>query len=422
MALVSTTAHQQISGIVPRRDVLRETARILLFVGTFMLPFGVFRIGPLTLSDLLFLATAGLALPAVAHRQVDHMPAVQISILLFTTSIGLSSFHSSNAVEAFAVGARVLFIWSAWLWSSRILITNDRDIQNILRLFCLGAACSGLFAIGQTTNIVPLTEIDVSHGRFPGLQGHPNGQGGLMTAAVPLALALSLGHRWKIGYVVVLPLCITGLILAGSVSGMVGVGFAAFVVLLRRGVSVGMLALFAPMMAVVWWISTSISTWFPGVHSPMTRFADTTGRGQGEGTFESRIDTIKLALDAMSNNPIWGYGLDASSSIEIEPGVATHNFFLYVWLQGGVLALISVVIMVIWAMHSVKQITWKGRKLLGDGLWGAMAGLILYSMSGPVLYERWFWFPFIMALTLYTIDRQNRNPVLHEGVIHPGPS
>lgn len=382
------------------RNLFISIARGMFFAGCLALPMGAIRLGPFTVSDILFLCVALVAFLGSRQGKLRPLPQVQWAAWLLSLGVALSTFQSVDAANALLVGARVLFLWTLWLWSARLLLTTPQHLYVAIEMFCLGAGVSALAAMGQAGLGVEIPGVPVIHGRAPGLQFHPNGQGGLLTAAFALAFALLMYRRKTVLLGGLLLSYVAGLVIAGSVSGMLGAAFGGVVVLLRKRVSPWGIVMVIPMFGAVWWLSSNVQGWFPSAPDPVERFLDTTGQGEGESTLGSRIESIRFALSALEGNPFFGYGLDSASLVEYREGTETHNFFLFTWIQGGLLTLVAVLVMIGTALLSVRKIRGYWDSALQNAVFSAMLALLLFSMSGPVLYERWFWFPFILAIAM----------------------
>jgi hypothetical protein len=94
-----------------------------------------------------------------------------------------------------------------------------------------------------------------------------------------------------------------------------------------------------------------------------------------------------------------GHGLDVYSSVTYtdpytntpEP---THDFVLMAWYQGGALFLIGDLICI---AEGIRRMRMRGRGPTQGILLAGSVSVILFALQAPMLYSRYFWFPFVLA-------------------------
>jgi hypothetical protein len=160
---------------------------------------------------------------------------------------------------------------------------------------------------------------------------------------------------------------------------------------------------------------------------PITRIEKTTNSnaGSGGGTLHLRIDTITKAWGEILQKPITGHGLDQQTLAvyfdkQLYVYYPPHNLIALYWYGGGIFMLVGLIIMVGSSFSRLVH----GRLRAGKN-WDPMRDVVLatcvavlfFSMQGPELVDRWFWMPFLLALTF----RDLRPPAApaHDAVVLP---
>lgn len=377
------------------------TAAVVLFLGGCLtLPMLVIKAGPLTLSDTLFIASASVSL--VAGVRVKPSTLIQLAVFGVFASVLTSAWSAVSLFETISVGVRIVYVFTVWLWVSRGIITSVSLAVKALSMFVFGCVISSFAGLGQSAFGLEIPNAQYIFDRSSGLSTHVNGQGGALcvgatVAAAGMLLANGLVYRVLCG--VAAAVCVMGVVLAGSVTGLIGilVGLIALVALDQfRTRSV---LLLITTVLVGQYALSNIDDWLPGVASPLERFLDSTGQGSGESTLEIRLQTDNYAWNKILENPVVGAGLDQMSGVTFDGRTATHNIFLLSWFQGGILlVLVFAALTLIPLGQCLRQSDNLKRVLFGSSMISALA----FGMTGPVLYERWFWLPFVLFIGLWS--------------------
>jgi len=115
-----------------------------------------------------------------------------------------------------------------------------------------------------------------------------------------------------------------------------------------------------------------------------------------------RLDLFKLAANAMKDAPVFGYGLTGDETIL---GVYSHNLFLELWLEFGLLlatGMIAAIVILIYkgyrkaACHSSISASFFALFLV--------LGFVKLLVSGTYLTEKWFFF--LIGLSIQLIRRK----------------
>jgi O-antigen ligase len=243
------------------------------------------------------------------------------------------------------------------------------------------------------------------NGRASGLAKSPDDTGALLalglTFAVGLALHPAVRRRWL--YVGCIAAIATGLIMTGSVSGMLCGLAGAAVVVVRHGVKLKQVLAVLLLLVVVYVAGTAIQGSNGKSLDPIARFHAATGTGSTNNSVGAREGTWKNSWSGIVHSPIVGHGLDVESSlVYLDPNVntqyPTHNVVLMAWYQGGILFLAGDVVCICAAISRMRRNgTMDATK---NVLFAGGVAVILFAMQAPVMFDRYFWFPFVLAMTL----------------------
>ena len=381
-----------------KTDPLNALGWALCLVGAFSLPALVARVGAITVSDLSF-AAAALCF-AFARREGARTRARSFlcAFVAAAAAVLLSSYQSSSLTESLLVGVRLLYVFSIWQWCVRRVITDEVRLERLVNAFLCGAAMSSLVAVAQIVAHVEIPGSLVIFGRASGLQGHPNGQGGVLAVALPMALALCFRPRRRMLSSVVVGCSVVGLILSGSVTGMLSAVVGVIVVVLNGKKKFLKLFLLTVTGLLVGLVVQNLERIFPGAASPLKRIADTTGNGVGDSTLTSRLLTDQFAWAHIRADPFGSVGLAGLDGVTYDGQTLTHNLLLLSWYQGGPLLAVAVVITACAAIAASIQTSRRSSPAISAMLSAGVVAALVFAMTGPVLYDRWFWFPLLVAI------------------------
>lgn len=381
-------------------DVLLRGARWLFVLGTFMIPMPAIRAG-LPISD--YLLIAAVVVTVAARPGLDPKPRssapLQIAGLAAVLGVAVTGFVSVSLSGDLSNGARLLFVLLAWPWALKTSFKRS-DGPRLARAYVYGAAISGAAGAGQALGVLTISTSEVTNGRGAGLNVHPNGQGGALAVGLALAVALWVAgdRRQRRGALVGIALILTGLVVSGSVSGMIAASVGVAVVIIRRARSWRIWALIAAGATGLSWITSQVSQY--GITSPITRFQLSTGEIGRNSTVGDRTATWQYALEQISHAPITGAGLDQASDVSYNNATATHNMLLLSWVQGGLLILLAVLIMTVTA--AVLGFRKSPHDTAREAALAALIAVIVFAQTGPVFFDRYYWFPVaLLFLTRY---------------------
>jgi O-antigen ligase len=310
-------------------------------------------LAPLTTFEiplLLFLITAAVSVWSAYNQEVASGKFWLIvgSVALFYAFVRLLLSNRTGAVEE-SIFLMVIF---GVVVSVYFILTNDWSAYPTKFLF--------IRSLGQSLQPAGL--------EIPGHRLHPNVAGGMIAMTIPFAvtaylIAKSNRHRYRsLAAVIAILVTAVGLLLSSSRSAWLSLGVAAIVVLLFHFLNsvsgksgVQRVWLFAGMgLLILTLLGVLIST--PSIRADLLDLIPVTPSGI------SRVSLIRDGLALANDYPFIGAGfggyimLYSTYSIMLHVGfeVHTHNIFLNVSIQQGLLALGSL----LWIWLSVAFAVW----------------------------------------------------------------
>ena len=392
-------------------DMMTAWSRRLAYAGIFLIPYTRIRGGGIQVSDLIFVIA--IIVLAFSKRRAKIGPmAVAWHFAIFIIVIG-GIGASVNAVSPSAsilVIARMVFVILFWPWVIRHVLVEERLKHQAMYAFVLGCAVSGAVEVLQTKfHVLILPVVGSTTGRATAFTIQPNELGACLALGITFAvgLTLQLGAGRYFHRIVSVGLIAIGLILSGSVSSMFAALAGCLVLLIRRRVSLRTVLVTLVAIVVIYMGGTSLLGSNSKSLNPIARFEQTVGNGQSSNTGSARISTDKGAWHGIVDDPVFGHGLDQTSSIVYwDPylGVPyqTHNFVLMIWFQGGLLFLLGCLVAIISAFRRVSGV--RRRDPTRDIIFSGAIASLIYSMTAPVIFQTWFWLPFVLAMT-YSLTR-----------------
>jgi len=394
-------------------DPIMRVGQNLFYLGCFTLPMLAIRpFGDFTISDVIFIASASVALLPFMMRGRSVRSGLLINGACGLGLVGglVAVTRGGSAVAGLLVLVRFLYLWSVWQWQARFLL-DRAGLNRALNYFLVGSMISVLVAIAQFRYGAAPFGSGAVYGRAPGLTQHVNDQGGML--AVALALSSSRLIYRRPGRLVIdlltVSMCGVGLVLSGSVTGMLA-ALAGIAALLVRNASPRTILYGMAVVIMSYVAGTLLQSYSPGGHgvSPLERLSLTTGaQGNDQNTLASRLESDRVGLDWISASPYFGRGLDPAVGLT-DRKLPVHNFVLLIWAEGGLLLLAAAVIVVAKAGRIAISC---GPALdpLREGLGASLVASLTYAMTAPVSYQRYFWLPVILLLA-YEEQLVHRSP------------
>lgn len=400
-------------------DPVRAAARTLLYLGLFFSSQLVLRVDAITIGDALLLLSCGAALFAYANR--DHTPVpsafdsaatVALSCLIIIGG-SLSTFPALDPAGSLAVMGRVLFLAIVLPWLARTLLENHRHLTAAAAWTVAGVAFSAsgtLLQYAFGSQVIPGSEVTQA-GRFTGWTGHVSDLGGVCALGIALCVGYVISGRlihrgWGI---VAITLTAVGLVLSGSVSGMLASGVALLIYLIRGALRVRYVLLIGIVLAGIYTAASFIQSNVTGALNPVDRLLQTLGiTEQGRySTTESRFETSDAAFASIAKHPLVGVGLDPISGIA-DGQFPVHNLLIAALFQGGILFAIAI------AAFTLRPLVGRwlrtDRSLLSTQLLAACVAAIVFAMTAPSLYNRYFWVPLALLCVYRALHSHHADP------------
>lgn len=387
-----------------KADPLDTLAFSLLVLGAATTPAGIVRVAGFALCDVFFTAAAALFLIS-GSRKPRLNPPMQIAAWLALIATLLASTAASDTADSLLAGLRLVYVLTIWQWGMRGLIASRTRLEIVVIAFGIGAALSGIVGVLQLATGLYVEGSTVVFGRSSGLQGHPNGQGGILAVSAAVGFGLVTNRAYRAVGAAILACSLFGLIASGSVSGMLGAAAGVCAVLLVIGLSTKALIALGGVAVAAVFVTLNLESIVPGATSPLTRFTESTGGGEGVSTLGLRVQTIEYAIAQIMQHPFVGVGLNAESGGTYDGVTQAHNMWVLVWLQGGLIMLVAVTMILVAIVPRAWRLAKGGGHTASIAAVAAAAAALVVAASGPVLFDRWFWLPILLCACVIELSK-----------------
>jgi O-antigen ligase len=385
-------------------DALLAAGRAVLYPGLALTSLLLLR-GPadLPIGDIA-IAVAGLfAVVSLARPQLRVPGALRVAGALVVVGALLASIVSSDPLGSIGVGVRLTYTVLVIPWILLTLLTKQRHVERAV-LWCLaGAALCAAGALLQffMGDVIPGGTI-TADSRFTGFTTHPSDLGGIaaMSAAAALGAAFSpLPRRRRLLAVVILAVAVVGLLMSGSVSGLLAMCAVVLFLIVRGAIKPGRALILGAAMSIAIGFAVALLT-SAGALGPLQRFLLTTGQTEAStesNTAGTRLELADRAVEAIIARPVTGHGLVTEDNILLGE-FTVHNNFLAAWHAGGILVLLGVVI------ASALGLRYCLRRPSSDPLQTTVAAAVVASLAfaqtAPSMFNRYYWLPIAFAIVL----------------------
>ncbi len=383
------------------RDPVLALARVLLYGGLVLVSLMVLRVGGgITVGDVVLLASLALCLAAIGRQPTPHPYgawALPAAVLLVVGGC-LATAGSPAPTESLVSLVRVLYVALVLPWQLAVLLDDERRLRRGLVAFGVGAAACSLgtlvqFALGP--GAIPGGVVTTA-GRYTGFTGHVSDTGAIASLAVVIGLSgltRGLGGLQRLLLVGTALSGVVGLVLSGSVSGMLAAVLGSTALLLLRGIPVGRVAVAAVVAGAALWFAGGVLGETQGALRPAERVAQVLGLSGGDAslnTSASRWDTIVLGWRGFLQDPVSGAGLDARSSLVVDT-LGVHSLPVAALYQGGVLFAAGLLgCLVVAALRAARAVP---RTALQARVYAVGVTALAFSATAPSMYNRYLWVP-----------------------------
>lgn len=348
-----------------------------------------------------------------AHRppaRIQVFKLAPVAVALLVLGGLLATAVTQQQTDSLTVLLRVIYVASVLPWQAQQLLRTPDQMASGVKYFAGGSAVCGFgglmqFAISPT--IIPGSDV-TNAGRFSGFTAHVSDLGGITAVAVVVSVAVLSGttRQGRLAYPLFLVAGLIGLILSGSVSGMIAALVGSLLALLWNGVKPLRLCLVGGTIAAGVWVANYIIEKTSNALSPLERLAQTMGyAGQSTSlnTSASRVETFRLGLEGFLANPITGVGLDGKAGI-VYGNLDVHSLFVAVLYQGGIVYAAGLLMIVIFAVLKGLGMVRRRRHIVPELAMAATA--VVFAATAPSMYNRYFWVP--IALLVAQIAMETR--------------
>lgn len=385
-------------------DFLVRLSRVLFFAGLLGVSLLVFRIGGfITVGDALLMASA-VILTLAPTDPYSPAPGLGLRVFaLFAIFSGgcIASAVSPVSLDSLQVLVRVLYVAIVLPWQARRLLDTPERLSFACTVFAVGAAICGLGTLVQVRlgpGAIPGADVTTAD-RYSGFTGHVSDTGGITALAVVVGMAgLGTGtsKKTKLLSLAIIAGGLMGLVLSGSVSGMMAAAAGLLVIILLRGLGFGRFLVVMAASALALFAANEVIAGTQHALDPVERFNQALGLSgsmdEGLNTTASRLETDRLGWESFLQHPFSGVGLDASSSI-VEPmgNLAVHNFLIGALHQGGLIFGLGVLAaafgLVVAGLRALSRNNLSVRTL------SMAASAVAFSITAPSFFNRYFWIP-----------------------------
>lgn len=385
--------------------------RFLFYIATFFIPMLIVRpVAGTTLSDLIYFLCMAMTLFVMFNKRkiqyIKFPPLLMFGLILFMLGAIVSSLASGEVITSIAKAARLPFIILVWFWLCVILLNKEKYVYTTLKIWVASMAFNGLISVLQLKMEIPYTVN--FYGRMTAFTGNISDLGAVTSIAfIPaLVLATKKTKYTLLSYITML-LVGLGVIMSGSVSGLITVVVGTFIWLMIGRPSFRFLvvgSLLAVSLIVVMGIQES-----KGLVTPLSRIEASTSLNSSDSnaTMMSRLVTYKAGLDEISHNPFIGVGFHGK---ETETGFGVHNIFLGALYQGGIFSFLGLLIICISILslgyYNVKNSTTKLSVDISLALFISFICMLVFGMTGQFLYQRYAWITGALILPMYNIIKK----------------
>ncbi|MFW3386671.1 UNVERIFIED_CONTAM: O-antigen ligase family protein [Kocuria sp. CPCC 205274] len=392
---------------------LLPLARSMLYAGMFMVSLLVFRVaGAITVGDALLVASFLLTAvdTAMSGRRVRvSWMGLLACLLIFAGGLLTSLMAESPGSSAIVLG-RVFLLAFLVPWTMSVLLSTPKRFKTGVIALAAGAALCGAGTVLQLVigDVIP-GAVTTSAGRYPGFAAHVSDTGGIVCLAVVYGAGLlfATGKSTKLVGLGLLSAGLAGVILSGSVSGMIAAAAGVLALLVWHRLSIPKLIGLVVVMSVGTWVAVASMSANTVALTPVERFLQSTGlTGDSSlNTTASRWDSIRAAWEIFVASPLLGEGLEPTASYAIGT-LPAHNLIVAALFQGGLIFTLGLTLVCVLALCRGLRDQWV-RGVSTAAAAGAVAAFV-FAMTAPSFYNRYFWVPLILAVVSRQIDRVKR--------------
>jgi O-antigen ligase len=415
-------ARYQFEDYLPKGTMrLSVVERVIVYVGVLLAPFSDLRLSDFffSLSDFCFCLSFVFLL---VRGRIERQPINQatqlwlLAFILLFAGLFIGSYSQSRSDRGVIVIGQYMF---AYLVLLAVLVRKDpREAHRLAAIFVASIILVDIHGI-YTFYFVGYVPTDIKgvvtgSRRLATVLGNPNLAASINALAMPALLYFWSSGRLKT--YLALPLIaifLVTVVLTSSNSGllMMALCLAIFTVSILTARLVFRLVLGG---AILIGILGAIggADFLPATFQKRVLGAITSGDISEAGTFESRAELAKEAIEMISNEHIIFVGIGADQFRERSAQDApVHVLYLLLWVEGGLPALIG------WLMFSgVGVVMWLsvrkagGPKYIQALLASTIAIFLAIALFNPHMYARYWTLPVFLCFGLTVSQLQRISP------------
>jgi hypothetical protein len=376
---------------------VQNKVEALLLCSICFLPFfrGIRFVTFLSLQDVLILCTITWILLTKYAFYKEYLFAIGLAVFI-TGILILQTFIVSD--NTFNSTVNILKCLNCYLFLPLVLLylTRLKDSYHLgVTSYVIGAVFSSLITM------FGISESSKSISRISGFAGDPVMYSILLSFALcylisndPSVLKKSLTLR-----LLAVSLISIEILRTGSGSGLaitvLGVFFAR--VLLRGGGTRKASSIMDFGIVVVLWFvwnsdyANTTKERMQVILNPQAGYSHSTN--SGGSTIESRVLSIKYAIELIQEQPILGSGFSFNSQLT-DLGIQPHNYFILAWLTGGVLFLSCTLVFFFWNLRQ-SLVSYQKRDSI---VMITQVGVFFALMTNPILWDGGFFTALLIIL------------------------
>lgn len=358
-------------------------------------PVLILRFKGITMSDYLFLLTFILALIKrdVKHPQNRILRKFQLPILLIFLPAAVSTVVNPNQLNSFTTLVKFVVLLICIPWTINKITNSQDDWEELIKFYSFG-----LFIFCFAVVYIRITNFglnnSINSARESGLAQHITDAGGICTISVIAGFTL-LQKKTKIMRYTFTTFSILALIFTGSISGYISTLVGLLLIYFRHS---------KKRIVIKDFLKLPILAGFTFAANNLFQISEryrhaTSGRYDTAGSrIENWKSTLEMALKDLKSLMI-GNGLHPADNIIASSNgekLTPHNIFLESLSAAGIFFAIGILVY----LCQVLIIVVKKNEYFD--FFPLLVASLIFAMTSPLMYSRYIWLPFLIALTFST--------------------
>ena len=301
------------------------------------------------------------------------------------------------------------YLVAIWFWLGTMVLTELRHVRTAMLWWVVSAAIASAGAVAQTVfgDVIPGGTIH--YGRVSGFTDHVNDLGGLAGVTVVPALALlykqtGASRRQRLTAAICLPLIGLGLILSGSISGVMAALVSGFVWVVATRTLIRGLAVLGLLLAVTSAIAASGDQPVLPVAAPAADDRRPPRPARRTRRSGRAVDSYEAAWVDIRAHPLYGVGLSPGDTPTVT-GSQVHNNLMKPLFEGGAFAALGMALIYLLIGVAGWQTVVRARSpedhLLSLAAFSSYIAYFTWGLSQPALFKRFGWMSGALVLALW---------------------